>query len=179
MQQFILDAFVTAATEVFSTMMGRNVTPGSAYLVSAAICQQDVNSMIGLSGGLPGNVIVGVDRKLAIDFTENVIGHATDTIDEHVIDAVGEIANMIVGAAKCKLTQFKLSMSLPSVICGRGLTINFPGTVRPVVIPFDVEGSKMSLCLGLYDESAKDMKWELPEIAAQPASGPVLAFDKL
>lgn len=178
MQKFILDAFVTAATEVFETMMGRKVVVGSPYVVTAAICEQDVNSMVGLSGGLPGNVIVGVDRKLAIDFTENVIGHATDTIDEQVIDAVAEIANMIVGAAKCKLTQYKLSMSLPSVICGRGLTINFPGNVRPVCIPFDLEGAKLSLCVGLYDDSEPTTKCELPEMAAKPSRGPVLAFDK-
>lgn len=108
-----------------------------------------------------------------------MIGHATDTIDEQVIDAVGEIANMVVGGAKCRLTQYKLNMSLPTVICGRGLTINFPSGVRPVMIPFDLNGAKLSLCVGLCDENAAaEEKCELPEMNAEPTKGPVLAFDQ-
>ena len=177
MQKFIIDTFVAAVEECFDMMMGCEVTAGDPYVVKAASCEQDINAMIGLSGGLPGNVIVGVDRQLAIEFTENVIGHSTDTIDEQVIDAMGEIANMIVGGAKCNLSQYKLSMSLPTVICGKGLTINFPSGVRPALIPFKVGESELRLCIGLCDDAALTDSG-LPEVASEAGKGPILAFNQ-
>jgi chemotaxis protein CheX len=183
MHQTIIQAFVSATTEVFRTMVGREVIPEAPYGVSAAHCEEDISALIGLSGGLPGTVIVGVDKSLAIDFTESVIGHSTTQIDEEVIDAVGEIANMIVGAAKCKLTTYKLSISLPSVICGRGLTVNFPRAVKPLCIPFCCEGSRLTLRIGLYDADANtvedDNSIEVPEPVSNQTRGPVLAFNQL
>lgn len=178
MQQSILNAFISATTGVFQTMVGREVTAQSPFLVRSANCEEDLSAIIGLSGGLPGTVIVGVDRALAIDFTERVIGHKTTQIDEEVIDAVGEIANMIVGAAKCKLTTYKLSISLPSVICGKGLTVNFPRQVRPVCLPFDCEGSRLTLRIGLNDPDSSGADCELPEMVTEPTRGPILAFNQ-
>ena len=159
-------------------MVGREVVAGSPYTANATQCEEDLSALIGLSGGLPGTVIVGVDRALAFDFTERVIGHQTTQIDEEVIDAVGEIANMIVGAAKCKLTEYKLSISLPSVICGRGLTINFARPVRPVCIPFQCEGSRLSLRMGLDETQIKAGDAELAVASGAEARGPVLAIDQ-
>jgi len=176
MQQSIIQAFISATTEVFSTMVGRQVQAGQPFIVSSANCEEDISELIGLSGGLPGTVIVGIDKALAFDFTEQVIGHKTDHIDEEVIDAVGEIANMIVGAAKCKLTTYKLSISLPSVICGRGLTVNFPRTVRPVCVPFTCEGSRLALRMGLNDTDVDAEHLALPELETAPTRGPILSF---
>ncbi len=163
-------------------MVGREVIAEAPYAVSAANCEEDLSALIGLSGGLPGTVIVGVDKSLAIDFTESVIGHTTTQIDEEVIDAVGEIANMIVGAAKCKLTTYKLSISLPSVICGRGLTVNFPRAVRPVCIPFRCEGSRLTLRIGLCDPDASTAEAEdslgVPVPVSNTTRGPVLACNQ-
>lgn len=176
MHQSILDNFVAAAIEVFETMTGRTLVAQAPFTVSSATCDEDMSAIVGLSGRLPGTVIVGVDRALAIDFTAQVIGHVTDTIDEQVIDAVGEIANMVVGGAKCRLTEYKLSISLPSVICGRGLTVNFPRSVRPVCIPFESDGGRLTLCIGLYDAEGTAGRCELPEAECKPSRGPVLAL---
>jgi chemotaxis protein CheX len=179
MQKFILDAFISSVTECFETMMGCQVDVGDPYVVPSATCEQDINSMVGLSGRVPGNVIVGVQRGLAIQFTKEVIGHQTDSIDEQVIDAVGEIANMVVGGAKCRLTQFKLSISLPTVICGRGLKVNFPSGVRPVLVPFSVDGQQLSLCVGMHDApDGTGEECQLPECESAPSKGPVLAFEQ-
>ena len=175
MHQSILDNFVASAIEVFQTMTGRTLVAQTPYTVNSVTCDEDMSAIVGLSGKLPGTVIVGVDRTLAFDFTEQVIGHITDTIDEQVIDAVGEIANMVVGGAKCRLTEYKLSISIPSVICGRGLTVNFPRSVRPVCIPFEGDGGRLTLCIGLYDAEGTASRCEIPEAEAKPSHGPILA----
>ncbi len=58
---------------------------------------------------------------------------------------------MIAGSAKAKLEEFSLSVSLPTVITGKGHCIDFPRQITPICIPFDCPWGQVAVEVGLTD----------------------------
>jgi chemotaxis protein CheX len=73
---------------------------------------------------------------------------ATD-LNSDVVDAVGELANMVAGAAKAELEEFSLSVSLPNVITGKNHMVRFPSNVQPICVPFTSPWGNLTLEVGL------------------------------
>jgi chemotaxis protein CheX len=69
-------------------------------------------------------------------------------INEDVIDAVGELTNMVAGAAKAKLEEYELSVSLPTVITGQDHDVRFPSDVTPICVPFATKWGAVTLEVG-------------------------------
>ena len=83
-----------------------------------------------------------------------MLGERPAAIDADVRDAIGELTNMIAGNAKAKLDQLALSVSLSSVITGKGHCVEFPRHVTPICIPFDCAWGAVAVEVGLLDEKA-------------------------
>src|SRR5215468_5968943 len=118
MQVELLNPFLSATTDVFRSMLGCEPSRGTPSLKRCHSPQYEVSGLIGLSGQRQGMVVISLGRQTAIKATKIMLDECADNINEQVIDAVGELANMIAGAAKAQLSQFQLSVGLPSVICG-------------------------------------------------------------
>ena len=70
-------------------------------------------------------------------------------MNDDVMDATGELANIIAGYAKRFLQDFKISISLPTVIRGHGLVIKEPPDVFSFVVPFECDLGNFDLGVGL------------------------------
>jgi chemotaxis protein CheX len=70
-------------------------------------------------------------------------------IDDDVLDAVGELANMVAGQAKAELEEYELNVSLPNVIIGEGHEICFPSDITTIAVPFDTDFGPLQLEVGL------------------------------
>src|SRR5687768_3607686 len=103
-----INPFVISAVEVFSTMLDCELTRGKLSLTADFQPAHDVSGIIGLSGKASGTVVVSVDRNVAISATERMLGQRPLTIDTDVIDAVGELTNMIAGRAKAGLEHLHM-----------------------------------------------------------------------
>jgi chemotaxis protein CheX len=68
-----------------------------------------------------------------------------------VIDVVGEITNMVAGAAKAQLAELSMSIGLPTVITGKSHIINFPRGVTIVSIPFESSWGALCVDVGLKE----------------------------
>jgi chemotaxis protein CheX len=79
--------------------------------------------LIGLAGALSGNGALLCSGETARDLSSRMLGAEFSGVDEEVLDAVGEIANMIVGGFKNLLECHvgTLQMSIPSVIFGKNI----------------------------------------------------------
>ena len=86
---------------------------------------------------------------MALEITSSLLGNRCTAIDADVIDAIGELTNMIVGCAKSKLEELNLSISLPTVIAGRNHAVAFPSGVTPLCIPFESTHGPFCLEVGL------------------------------
>lgn len=145
----IVDAFLQATTDVFSTMLKEAVVSGPVLQCDQMLASHDVSGIIGLSGGLSGDVIVSFDERVAILATAAMLGSEPAELDNDVVDAVGELTNMIAGAAKGILERHNMSIALPTVILGKGHRVGFKSGVVPLCINFESAWGSFSVKIGL------------------------------
>lgn len=146
-----VNPFIHATTSVFQTMLGCELTRGQPALKTNRTPEYEVSGLIGLTGKCQGMVVVSLGRDTAISATEIMLSERPDGLNSDVVDAVGEIANMIAGAAKSQLEQYELSVGLPSVICGKNHSIGFPSNSTPIVLPFESTIGPVCVEVGLSE----------------------------
>jgi chemotaxis protein CheX len=154
----LINPFVLATQQVFETMLGAKLTRGPLGWKQSHAPTHEVSGLIGLCGSLQGMVVVTIGRNTALRAAETMLGSTPQEINGDVVDAVGELTNMIAGAAKTALEKYQLSIGLPTVICGKSHTIKFPSGSAPLVIPFESDLGPVCVEVGLAETSAaKDM----------------------
>ncbi len=126
MQVEYINPFVRSVLSVFSTMANCTLTRGQPFIKDSHQPMHEVSGIIGLSGKAKGTVVLSLDREAAMRATEALLGERPSSIDADVTDAIGELTNMIAGNAKAQLERYALSVSLPTVITGKGHCIDFP-----------------------------------------------------
>lgn len=152
-----VNPFIASLTRTFSTMLDCDVHRGRPRLANTSQTGHEISGVIeisgvvGLSGKAAGTVVVSLSREVALQAAAALLLVETSEIDENVIDAVGEITNVVAGAAKAELCEYELSMSLPSVILGLGHEIRFPSNVTPICVPFTCAWGSLSLEVGLAE----------------------------
>jgi chemotaxis protein CheX len=145
-----LIASVCAATQdVFTTMIGLEITAGEPFEEANGSGTVDgVVALIGLAGQWVGAGIIHCDaalaRKLYCHMLMTETEPAGDGVNEEVLDAVAEIANMIVGNVKNDVEEQvgAIGMGIPSVVYGRKFTTRNAGS-NWIVVPFACGGANM------------------------------------
>jgi len=146
--------FVASVADIFASMFGCNVTLAEPQQRDNMHATRDVTGIIGLTGKADGNIVISLDREVALSLTEAMLGQRPELIDENVIDAVGETVNIVVGQAKSKLDHLALSIGIPTVVTGRGQSIRFTGQTDPVWFAFTSAWGAIDMCVGLTAVSA-------------------------
>ena len=134
-----INPFLTSTITTFSTMLGWDLDSETPYVKNNSQPEHEVSGLIGLSGKAQGTVVLGLGRETALKVAEVMLQERPLEINGDVVDAVGELANIIAGQAKAQLEELELSVSLPSVITGKCHSIKFPSKVTPICIPFGSE----------------------------------------
>jgi chemotaxis protein CheX len=112
----ITNLFVDAVTEFMATMVGLDCT---IVPVTNGQCEAEIWGVVAVTGNPGGKVVVGFPRALARSVVARVMGKDVTEVDEDTLsDGVGEIANIIAGNAKGRLSQlgFDQTISLPSTV---------------------------------------------------------------
>ena len=138
MEQYI-QPFIDVCKNVFKEFVGIELTPGRPYFAETeALKEWDISAVIGLTGEAWGAVVISMKKKLVIKVTDMLTNTKHRDIDDDVIDAIGEIVNIIAGNAKKGLEKdFHLIISLPTIIEGKNHSIKWPHShTRIICIPF-------------------------------------------
>ncbi len=173
-----INPFVTSITSVFATMLDCRISRGKPFVKEGFQPHYEVSGIIRLSGKATGTVVLSLETAVALAATEAMLLERPPEINSDVVDAVGELTNIVAGGAKAKLEHFALSASLPSVIIGREHTLEFPSNVTPISIPFDCPWGGVILDVGLVENPAQDSGSSVSgELAAAgtayPGQGPM------
>lgn len=145
-----INPFVNALSSAFSTMLDCSTTRGALTLKQGGLPMHEYSGLIGLSGTAMGMVVLSLSREVATHATAAMLMATPDQVSENeIVDAVGELANMVAGAAKAKLVEHNMSVSLPSVIKGTGSEVRFPSNVTPICVPFTCAWGPLTLEVGL------------------------------
>ena len=108
-----------AVDEVFGLMLGVAVESTDAGPVMDS-ATETLTAVIGLAGALSGTCTVQAKAETAIYMTACMVGMELDTIDDAVLDGLGEISNMLAGAWKSKIPALSSAclLSVPTVVIG-------------------------------------------------------------
>ncbi len=139
-----VNPFLKATIETFSSMVSMKITPGKIKLKADSEITYDVSGIIGLGGGAKGSVALSFPRMVALSVVRAFTGEKVIS-SSGLVDAIGELANIIAGAAKRDLTQYKILISLPTVIQGDKHSIAGPVDALNMIVPFTCEAGRFDL----------------------------------
>lgn len=132
--------FVESTRTVFSTMIGLEVTCQQPVLqCTIPSAKSDVSGIIGLSGDVMGVVVLCLPMDSALRIVEKFTGEAFAPDSEDFGDAIGEVVNMISGAAKAKFEGKSVNISCPSVVVGAGHQVKQMSDAACLQIPCETE----------------------------------------
>lgn len=137
--QDIVSAVQSAVAEVFSSMLGIEVEPCPFIHDSSGLRSTDgVMSFVTMSGGWIGSGLICCSAEFACKLCSMFLMTEATHVDPEVLDAVGEIANMVIGSFKTSAEAVvgPLSLSIPTTIFGKSFGSKSLGSSEWIVMPF-------------------------------------------
>lgn len=149
-----INPFVSSLRHTFHTMLSCEAHRGTIVLKKDNRSRHHISGVIGLSGKAVGTVVVSFSESVALKAASTMLLTEFTEINDDVLDAVGELTNIVAGGAKVELEEYALMSSLPNVITGSGHEVHFPSDVTPVSIPFDTDWGPLTLEVGFTEVPA-------------------------
>ncbi len=143
-----INPFIRSLDNAFKTMLNCEVRRGKLCLKQDPCPNYEISGVIGLSGRAIGTVVLSLSASVALKAASTMLMSEVSEINAEVVDAVGELANVVAGAAKAELAEYEMSTSLPSVITGRSHSVRFPSNVTPICVPFETDWGALTLEVG-------------------------------
>jgi len=137
-----------ATSEVFRTMMGLRVSSGPVTVEKAQMRKAEVIGSIGVAGFLTGSISLFLPRTLANKAVASLLMMEPDELEDgDMVDAIGELTNMVGGSIKTELFQKAplFDISIPSVYVGDDLQRRTVSDDLCFHAPFTIEGEEFSV----------------------------------
>jgi chemotaxis protein CheX len=140
-----INPFLDASINLFREFLRFNLKNSAPYINHDNQDLNEVSAIIGLTGDIVGAVVLSFTRDTAIAMASRFSGKSYIALTNEVIDAVGELVNIIAGNAKKDLGDYRTEISLPGVITGAKYKINWPQGIPIITIPFESEAGAFSV----------------------------------
>lgn len=142
MNPTFISHLVGATEDVFATMVFKPITPEAPLEGLAASTGANVVATVAFAGQCSGVVGFHSSVESAKAIAGAMLGMPASEVDGEMPDAIGEIANMIAGGFRLKLTGEGLScaISVPTVITGSDFRTKYITPVERVLCPFQFDG---------------------------------------
>lgn len=152
-----INPFLDAARETFSLMAHVELTRSKLTLKRATDLNADISGIIGLAGDVSGSVVLNFPLATAQGIVSNFIGEKVeDPRDHRILDAVGELTNIVAGGAKSKLAEegLRFNIGLPTIIIGHNHCVTRPRGVPTVCVHWTTTKGEfvLEVCLKPEDQ---------------------------
>jgi chemotaxis protein CheX len=155
MDSKILRPFINAAKAVIETSTSEKVLPGDPFTKQDNKSWGYITGVIGLScEQCSGNMLISFGKESALKIVSKMIFEDMKEINKDVIDAIGEITNMVVGNAKREFSEtgYIFNMALPIVFVGENVQINQINSGPTITIPFNSPLGEFAVEVNLKEE---------------------------
>lgn len=137
----IVEVIGQATKDVFRTMLDLDLDAGEPYIERPITEPFDgVISTIGMAGtSWVGTGSISCSARAACRLSSALLMEEMPEIDDQVMDAVGELTNVVIGNVKGKVEQHLglMSLSVPLVVLGSRITAHAMGHESVLtVVPF-------------------------------------------
>jgi chemotaxis protein CheX len=145
----VLHCLETSALRVFNTMCGIELKLEKRFKGCFAARQYDASGIITFSGTLQATVALRFQKDLAFACAGALLGMQPKTLDEDVVDVVGEMANMVAGGAKDHILSSGLLLGLPVVVTGLGHKVSLPADMKVSTLHFQSCNGEFVIEIGI------------------------------
>ncbi len=141
--------------EIFSTMIGmEDLKIAPVPIEPVNLFRDGITAMVGLVGTYNGIVSLHGSRPLACKISSKILGASVIGVNENVLDAVGEIANMITGSFKLHVSAggLDIRISTPSVVTGDEYIISLCGAHDTLTLLYDIDDEWLIVSVAIERE---------------------------
>jgi chemotaxis protein CheX len=154
-----INPFLNGTIEVLKKMAFIDAVPGKPHVKQDEIALGDVSGVIGITGDALGSLALSFSEKCICKIASNMLGEEFLEVTRDIIDAAGEITNMISGASRTQMEKMGMSVyaAIPTVVHGHNHTITHILKSPSIVIPFSTSAGSfvVDVCIRTVEESEK------------------------
>jgi chemotaxis protein CheX len=137
----VIRPFLESTLNVLKTMAFLDARPGKPFLKVDNEPTGDVTGIIGMaSETVSGSMALVFTEPAILQIVSGMLGEEFTTVNQDVLDCVGELTNMISGGARAGLAKMnmKFEMAIPTMIQGRNHIVEHKTKGQVLVIPFEI-----------------------------------------
>jgi chemotaxis protein CheX len=151
-REAIVGMLHSATDEVLSTMLNLETRCTDSYTERQTGSSGGVVSFVGLAcNEWAGTGSLQCEADAACVLASRFLMSEYSSVDDEVMDAFGELTNMVVGSLKNALEAHlgSMALSIPTVVFGRNFSTRSPGHEEWIVVPFEWDKMRLNvrLCL--------------------------------
>jgi len=136
-----INPFLYGTAEVMEKMAFLKPVAGKPFAKTDDTARGDVSGIIGMTGDATGSLAMSFSESCIIGIVDKMLGEHHSEVNRAVLDAVGELTNMISGAARKLMEKdnLKVFSAIPTVVFGKAHTVHHVIRGPSIVIPFKTE----------------------------------------
>jgi chemotaxis protein CheX len=154
-----INPFLDGTLEVLKKMAFLDAIPGKPSLKKEEAASGDVSGIIGITGDAVGSLALSFSEKCICKIVSNMLGEEHHEVTRDIIDAVGELTNMVSGASRTQLEKMGMAVyaAIPTVVHGQGHTITHILKSPSIVIPFSTSAGPffIDVCIKTTEAAEK------------------------
>lgn len=137
-----INPFLMAATSIMKNMCQLDVKVGKPYVKTTEFANDSVIIMIGITGEMRGQVVIGFSLEVACDIASKMIMMPITEMNELSMSAISELGNMILGNAATILSTKGIGIDItPPALCRGSLSMTTT-YARNICIPLMYEDNR-------------------------------------
>ncbi len=176
-----INPFLAGTLEVLKKMAHIDAVPGRPRVKQDEAAFGDVSGIIGITGDALGSLALSFSEACICRIVANMLGEQCGGVTQEIIDATGELTNMISGASRTQMEKMGMRVyaAIPTVVHGRQHTISHILKSPSIVIPFSTAAGPffVDVCIKTTDASERsavhygvaNVPTPLDRTAAEPA----------
>lgn len=174
----VIEVVRRTVAQVFATMLSLRVTNGPVEIDNRTLVPNAgtvaMVAMVGMAGAVSGNGCICLSKDLSCRLASALLMTELNEVNDDVLDAVAELANMIIGGLKTELEESAgpMGLSVPTVIFSDHYITRTPTLGDRFTLHFSCEdegweaGFSVQICL-IVEKSNRSYLQELAEFHAK------------
>jgi chemotaxis protein CheX len=133
-----VNCFIQGANHVFKTMLDLELSHNEPYIKDTNRSSADVTGVMGFTGDKRGTMAFSLTTSGAVAIYERLMHERFNNVSSEIIDAMGELTNIISGQARKELEALDLHLMghVPLIFVGQGVSVTLATKGKIIVIPF-------------------------------------------
>ena len=160
-----INPFIYGTTEVLNKMAYIKPVAGKPFAKTDDTACGDVSGIIGMTGDAIGSLALTFNEKCIIGIISKMLGESHKEVNKEVMDAVGELTNMISGASRKLMEKdnLKVFAAIPTIVFGQNHTVRHVIQGPSIVIPFQTECGDFVIDVCLQSQLKKRGEKRVPD----------------